>query len=58
MNYIQTVGFREAVFVIIHKLPILLIVQDIFENYYFNKRELNEPTYFSYNRHGKNSLLL
>ena len=47
----------EAVFVIIH-IFILPIVQDIFENYYFNKRELNEPTYFSYNRHGKNSLLL
>ena len=47
----------EAVFVIIH-IFILPIVQDIFENYYFNKRELNEPTYFSYDRHGKNSLLL
>ena len=47
----------EAVFVIIH-IFILPIVQDIFENYYFNKRKLNEPTYFSYNRHGKNSLLL
>ena len=46
-----------AVFVIIH-IFILPIVQDIFENYYFNKRELNEPTYFSYDRHGKNSLLL
>ena len=46
---------REAVFVIIHNLP---IVQDIIENYYFNKRDLNEPTYFSYDRHGKNSLLL
>ena len=23
MNYIQTVGFREAVFVIIHNLPIV-----------------------------------
>ena len=47
----------EAVFVIIH-IFILPIVQDIFENYYFNKRELNEPTYFSYDRHGKNSLLV
>ena len=47
----------EAVFVIIH-IFILPIVQDIFENYYFNKRELNEPNYFSYDRHGKNSLLL
>ena len=55
MNYIQTVG-RQCLWSFI--IYLLLIVQDIFENYYFNKRELNEPTYFSYDRHGKNSLLL
>lgn len=55
MNSIQTVG-RQCLWSFI--IYLLLIVQDIFENYYFNKRELNEPTYFSYDRHGKNSLLL
>ena len=55
MNSIQTVG-RQCLWSFI--IYLLLIVQDIFENYYFNKRELNEPTYFSYDRHGKTSLLL
>ena len=55
MNSIQTVG-RQCLWSFI--IYLLLIVQDIFENYYFNKRELNEPTYFSYDRHGKNSLLV